>query len=562
MPGHIQIPHDLIELIYDTALHPQRWPELLDELDKSVAGSGRGGSGGKVENALSSHLERAMEISHRLMDSEERSELLDSTLNQLPLAALLVDERAGIVAANRSAMELEGRQNLFQLGDGALRPVLPRARQQLLDALEGGEGKRAGFDSIALANENLSLSLKIIAIEHEPHRRYNNVWLVLIAETGFNRDISGEHLQATYGLTAAEVRLTQGLVAGKELKALAGEFEVSYNTVRSQLRSVLGKMGIQRQSELIKKVLSDPLVTLRMPPGVREAPDFLTVRLEDGRRLAWCEYGDPAGYPVLMCHASMWSRLQQHGDEAILLRHRIRLIVPDRPGFGRSDPKAGRSLTDWPEDFAELADHLGIGSFAVIGVMLGGDYAVSTASVLPDRVDHVVLLGARVSQLLCRECPSSSKAVGLLERLSKAYPGMLSKALQPIFREMLRNPDAFFPHVLPVIGPKDREIWERGELQQQFLVAFKEANRQGLAKAIVDDWRVLSAPWPFAPEEIQVPVSIWHSDQDSLCHISHLENLAERLPKVHLHRVTDGNSYVFVHQWEEAVRLLAGCAAS
>jgi len=68
--------------------------------------------------------------------------------------------------------------------------------------------------------------------------------------------------------------------------------------------------------------------------------------------------------------------------------------------------------------------------------------------------------------------------------------------------------------------------------------------------------------WFFAPEGIEVAVSIWHSGQDSLCHISHLENLGERLPNSRLHRVTDGNNYVFAHQWEEAIRLLAAAAAS
>ena len=34
------------------------------------------------------------------------------------------------------------------------------------------------------------------------------------------------------------------------------------------------------------------------------------MRLPDGRRLAWAEYGDPFGYPVILCHGVPGSRRQ------------------------------------------------------------------------------------------------------------------------------------------------------------------------------------------------------------------------------------------------------------
>jgi pimeloyl-ACP methyl ester carboxylesterase/DNA-binding CsgD family transcriptional regulator len=362
---------------------------------------------------------------------------------------------------------------------------------------------------------------------------------------------------ATYELTRAEARLTAGLVAGDELKTLALQFGVSYNTVRTQLRSVLGKLGLQRQNELLAKILSDPLVTLRTATDTPLTPAFNAIVLPDGRRLAWCEYGPADGYPVVVSHASLWSRLQRHPDAGALERHRIRLIVPDRPGYGRSDPQPGRGLLDWPGDVSVLMDHLGIERFSVVGIMLGGDYALAAAKAMPQRVAQVVLLGSRVSQVLCSDCPPGPRAVRVLERLSVTYPRLLTTALQSVFREMLRKPDTFVTKVLPVLGPKDQEIWEKGELQPLFLAAFREANRQGLAKAVVDDWAVLTAPWPFAPEDIAAPVTIWHGREDSLCPVEHIENLASRLPNCRLHIIEDGNSYVFMHQWEDALRCLS-----
>ena len=58
--------------------------------------------------------------------------------------------------------------------------------------------------------------------------------------------------------------------------------------------------------------------------------------------------------------------------QAIAERVGIRLIGLDRPGIGRSDPKAGYQLLDWPDDVMELADQLGIERFAVEGLSGGG----------------------------------------------------------------------------------------------------------------------------------------------------------------------------------------------
>src|SRR3954470_14650409 len=74
-----------------------------------------------------------------------------------------------------------------------------------------------------------------------------------------------------------------------------------------------------------------------------------SIRLADGRTLAYAEHGDPDGWPVLGCHGSPSSRLERHvEDGGAYRRWGVRFIVPDRPGFGRSDPHPGRRIIDWP----------------------------------------------------------------------------------------------------------------------------------------------------------------------------------------------------------------------
>ncbi|HEY6428062.1 MAG TPA: alpha/beta hydrolase [Acidimicrobiales bacterium] len=81
--------------------------------------------------------------------------------------------------------------------------------------------------------------------------------------------------------------------------------------------------------------------------------------LPDRRRLAYDEYGDPDGIPVLNCHGGLTSRKDMERCAATAAAAGVRVISPDRPGIGRSDAKPGRTLLDWPPDVAALADALG-----------------------------------------------------------------------------------------------------------------------------------------------------------------------------------------------------------
>lgn len=89
------------------------------------------------------------------------------------------------------------------------------------------------------------------------------------------------------------------------------------------------------------------------------------VMLPDGRYLTYTDIGDPDGTCVMNFHGAPASRyLLTYLDEEFA-DHGLRVISPDRPGFGGSTPRSGRSLADWPVDVAHLADALDVEAFAV-----------------------------------------------------------------------------------------------------------------------------------------------------------------------------------------------------
>ena len=119
--------------------------------------------------------------------------------------------------------------------------------------------------------------------------------------------------------------------------------------------------------------------------------DTHELRLPDGRRMAYSEYGDPAAPVVLECVGTPQSRLPFAQQVTLAQELGYRMVMPDRPGFGGSDPQPGRTLEDWPADAAALMDALGIDRFAVTGGSGGGPYAVACGVLLGDRVTAVAL---------------------------------------------------------------------------------------------------------------------------------------------------------------------------
>jgi pimeloyl-ACP methyl ester carboxylesterase len=120
----------------------------------------------------------------------------------------------------------------------------------------------------------------------------------------------------------------------------------------------------------------------------------VALSLYDGRRMMIADVGDPHGIPVLYVAGYGHCRLARHSDDGLAAEAGVRLLAIDPPGLGGSDPRPGYSLLAWARDGIELAGHLGIGRFAVLGWSWGGPYALALAHEYPDLVTSVGLVSA------------------------------------------------------------------------------------------------------------------------------------------------------------------------
>jgi pimeloyl-ACP methyl ester carboxylesterase len=120
------------------------------------------------------------------------------------------------------------------------------------------------------------------------------------------------------------------------------------------------------------------------------------LRLVDGRTLSWRSHGPDDGRVVVHHHGGLLSGAYASTAEATCREFGIRLLTPDRPGVGASTARPGRTTADGAHDVRQLLDHLGVERAGSLGWSMGGQYAVATAALLPDRVDALVAVAGAV----------------------------------------------------------------------------------------------------------------------------------------------------------------------
>ena len=215
-------------------------------------------------------------------------------------------------------------------------------------------------------------------------------------------------LTELYELTPAEIKLCMQLAEGKTLNDAAIFNKVKKSTVRSQLKTIFGKMGVKSQSELVRiltqisaasaiqafsnanKIALDPnwkngLVSIQT--------EFCKTRY--GTRLAYSKFGDPKGRPVLYFHHGLGSRVHSRQMAEAAKKHGCLIYKFERPGYGHSDVLPDMSVKAIGHMTEDLIKHIGASRVSAIGYGVGGRTLLDVLPYVNERIDNVVLYSFR-----------------------------------------------------------------------------------------------------------------------------------------------------------------------
>jgi pimeloyl-ACP methyl ester carboxylesterase len=242
-------------------------------------------------------------------------------------------------------------------------------------------------------------------------------------------------------------------------------------------------------------------------------PDTHVMTLSDGRDLAWLELGDEAGFPVLCFHGTPGSRLQLRLDDAPVRSAGVRVVVCDRPGYGLSTFHEGRRLVDWPTDVVQLAEHLGLERFSVMGISGGGPHAAVCAALLGERVERAAIVSGVGPMSQTDAAEGMMKSNQMIATLARRHPGVLGVLLAAQLGVARRWPDKVIGLMERQLPPADVDVISRPEIRSLFVEDARRSSRTA-ARAMRQDFELFASPWGFELSDIDVPVHLWQGDAD------------------------------------------------
>ncbi len=264
--------------------------------------------------------------------------------------------------------------------------------------------------------------------------------------------------------------------------------------------------------------------------------------LSDGGRLHVYDTGGD-GFPVIWHHGTpnLGTPPEPLFDAADRLG--LRWVSYDRPGYGGSTSRSGRDVASAAADAARVADHLGIGRFAVMGYSGGGSHCLAGAALLGDRVVAAV----NVSGLAPHRAEEIDWFTGM-------WAGGVAGLKAALSGRAAKEEHASGAEYDPAMFTSD----DHEALEGKWSWLSKVAGL-GVLKGLdglVDDDLAYVAPWGFDPADIAVPLLLLHGERDIVVPASHGRWLAEHCPSAELRMYPDDGHVSVLDHAESALEWL------
>ena len=283
--------------------------------------------------------------------------------------------------------------------------------------------------------------------------------------------------------------------------------------------------------------------------------------LSDGRKLGVAYYGATSGSAVIYLHGYPGCRLSGGAFfDAPGKKLGARIIAVERPGIGNSSPQPGRKLLDHANDIRELAEHLNLQSYGIIGVSGGGPYALACAYSLPEeKLKSVSIIGGIgpidvgtkgmnwSNWLIFKGLLHFPAIIRWLQTRVVAQLNDLSneKIVKLVHSRLSKKSNSWVsPDLMTLKDP---------EFLTMMLDFYREHYKQGV-DGNMEDGRVLISDWGFRLKDIRssIPIQLWYSKKDTNVPFRMGEAIASRL---------SSRPDFFVNEDETHLNLVLKCSA-
>ena len=365
-------------------------------------------------------------------------------------------------------------------------------------------------------------------------------------------------------ITPAERKALLQSLSGISLKDAASLDSVSYETKKTQLKSVFQKTQLPKQQTLSNFLITHltlDIATQSTKRSVNAESDEMffhyvdtymgsyvraSVVQESARnRFRVIEIGDPAGMPVVCIHHL---GIINFSEEEIseIYRQRLRLICPLRHGaLGPGDPKVtSANHMEHAISGIDLAVSLtGQRESIVVSMLSGCLYAINYLEKYQDKVSKLIMLGA--SYKPPAELNSTSRFKKNLHELAVERERTLEltvstllesidqpEALKKVMKESTNNCDADNETIEDLFADENQVHAMRYRLRHSPL-------------SIVEDLKI-QAHIGWAPlQSVKTKVHFIHGSEDELIPVENIRQLVDKKEGTKLHIVEGAGNWIF-----------------
>lgn len=443
------------------------------------------------------------------------------------------------------------------------------------------------LQTAATLTESQMQAVRILSAQTEDHPRgvLENDTLVLLLET--QRDTTSgrvvilsaravtEFLEKSFGVSlhGAEQRVLLQVLAGYNLRYAAEVDNLSYETKRSQMKSVLAKTGIKRQGDLVGAALTNIFLAIGssgenpskgdnscffdycnnyLPESVRS---YIILDKSGGSHRV-LDMGPKSGLPILVLHPQILPQLSDV-DMAALQDLNLRLIWPMRNG----------ALAPHDEDLA-FEEHLGrtiLGIEAaqthffdhpvtLLCLMSASYWGLEYARVFPHAVKNIVFAGA------CYKPVRKGNAAGRLRngmiRMSQNND-LLMKLLLKFLNKKTENISALQNMLRDIYAPSapDTSVinleFEGPDKGRSIQYRFRQS-----IKSLKHDFALQGRPnWDLA-KSISIPTAFIHGEEDSIHQVNDVQDLSDSLPDSQFHRLSACGQLIYYEHFSRSLAIV------
>jgi pimeloyl-ACP methyl ester carboxylesterase len=266
------------------------------------------------------------------------------------------------------------------------------------------------------------------------------------------------------------------------------------------------------------------------------------IKLENGKTISYSIYGNENGSPILLCHGVNGTRVQamKFADEANRLN--LKIITPDRPGYGESTPSETREYLQWAEDINDFLEKLGLEKLGLMGISAGANYALGCVYKYPEKFTKIVMVSATSGAFLYRTGTEKRIAEIILD-----HPNLVHMYMTIADKANGRTKDLKFNIQKFGLSEPDIELFVNLDLPRLIDLSEKEAYVNGPDAPAADVIRMLK-DIDFDSRSINKEITFWYGAKDRIVPLETIANIEKIIPNYNLVIKSDaGHLLIFQH---------------